>query len=525
MRIAAYARYSSDQQREASIDDQLRNCRAYCARQGWPAPVIYSDSAVSGARTDRADYTRLLCDAHQFDVLIVDDLTRFGRDKDELGKIVKRLTFSGVRLIGVSDGVDTSRKSAKADVGLRGLMSELFLDDLAEKTHRGLTGRALAGSSAGGLAYGYVVTNTGGRAVDEFQAQIVRRIFAEYIEGRSPRQIAAGLNADRIPSARGSTWAMSAIRGDKRGIGILSNELYAGRQIWNRSRWVKHPDTGRRLRKERPQSEWIVTDHAELAIVDQSTWETAQRRLRERTAATAGRAPGAGPGRPARHLLSGLLRCETCGGPFVIIDAYRYGCSLHKDRGPGACANQFKISRSTIEAAMLASIQQDLLSDESLTVAMREIAEQLKQSTPNADSAKRALAEAERTHANIMAAIRAGILTPSTRTELIAAEAAVDVARRDLSARQAFQPAQILPRARERWQQMVATMADRRTNTAAKRDIICELLGDRLVLRNENGATFVEGAPYQINVVAGAGSALYLTEPVRIPIPKKSSRG
>jgi site-specific DNA recombinase len=272
MRVAAYARFSSDSQREASIEDQLRNCRAYCAKQGWPDPVVYSDSAISGARNDREAYLRMLREAVRFDVLLVDDLSRFGRDKDEIGKTVKRLTFAGVRLVGVCDGVDTARKGHKVDVGLRGLMSEIYLDDLADKTHRGLSGRALAGASAGGLPYGYRVTTTGAREIDEAQAVVVRRIVAEYLAGQSPRAIARGLNRDGIPSPRGKTWALSAIYGDmRRGIGILANPIYVGRQVWNRSRWVKHPDTGRRVRQERPAAEWITTDQPELAIVDAAT--------------------------------------------------------------------------------------------------------------------------------------------------------------------------------------------------------------------------------------------------------------
>src|SRR5690606_33616128 len=262
VKVAAYARYSSDAQREASLEDQLRNCRQYAARMGWPEPVVYTDAAVSGARNDRPGYLRLLADAPRFDVILVDDLTRLSRDSVEATKATRRLTFAGVRVIGVSDGLDTGRKGHKAEVGLRGLMGELYLDDLREKTHRGLMGRALDGASAGGLPYGYRVSATGQREIREDQAEIVRRIYAEYLAGRSPREIVAGLNRDRVPSPRGRTWAASAVAGDvRRGIGILANPIYAGRQVWNRSRWVKHPDTGRRVRQERPQSEWVVTEH------------------------------------------------------------------------------------------------------------------------------------------------------------------------------------------------------------------------------------------------------------------------
>lgn len=179
MRVAAYARYSSAAQREASLDDQLRNCRVYCGRMGWPEPVAYTDAAMSGSRNDRPGYLRLVADSLRFDVIVVDDLSRLSRDSIEVAQAIRRLTFAGVRVVGVSDGTDTGRKGHKAEVGLRGIMSELYLADLADKTHRGLTGRALAGSSAGGLPYGYRVTERGQRAVVESQAAVVRRILEQ----------------------------------------------------------------------------------------------------------------------------------------------------------------------------------------------------------------------------------------------------------------------------------------------------------------------------------------------------------
>lgn len=506
MRTAAYARYSSEMQREASLEDQLRNCRAFCDRQGWPAPAVFTDAAASGARNDRPGYRALLEAVHQYDVILVDDLSRLSRDSIESQRAVKRLTFAGIRLIGVSDGVDTGRKSHKADVGLRGLMSELYLDDLADKTHRGLTGRALAGACAGGLAYGYRVTSTGERAIDEAQAAVVRRIFHEYINGTSPRAIAHGLNAEGIPSARGSTWAMSAVRGDARGIGILSNELYVGRRVWNRSRWVKHPDTGRRLRKERPRAEWIVTEHPELAIVDAPTWDAAQRRLRALGKATRTE-PGrrGGPGRPPRHLLSGILRCGTCGSSVVAVSDYSYGCSRNKERGDAACSNALRVSKRAAEAALLADIQAALRSDEMLARAQRAAAAALKQLAPDQDAARRRLTEAERVRENILAALRAGIITPSTKAELVAAEAAVTAAAAEVEELRALQPGQLVPRARERWGRIIGRLADYARDTHGAREAIRELLGDNLRLTNADGAPVIEVAPSEIKMVAGVG--------------------
>lgn len=517
MRTAAYARYSSDAQREASLEDQLRNIRAFCERQGWPEPTVYSDAAISGARSDRPGYRRLLADAHRFDVILVDDQSRLSRDGVEVAKAIRRLSFARVRLIGVSDGVDTQRKGHKVETGLRGLMNELYLDELAEKTHRGLTGRALAGSSAGGLPYGYRITEVGQRAIDEDQAAVVRRIFAEYIAGKTARAIAVGLNADGIPSARGKTWAMTAIHGDaRRGIGILVNPIYVGRPVWNRSHWIKHPETGRRVRQERPSSEWVHQDHPELAIVTEDVWQAAQARIRRKAVPARGKATA---GRPMRHLLSGILRCEHCGGPLVVVDAYTYGCSTAKDRG--TCPSTLRLSRAETEHTMLAAIRQDFLSDEAFQRYARALAAAVKRAAPDVDAAKRRLADAQRDVENIMAAIRAGILTPTTKTALEDAEAAVRGAQAEVNSLRGAQPAALIPRARERWQRIVEALGEKSRNLPAARAAMIDVLGERVVVRNENGNPVAEVAGShhsQIGVVAGAGSVLYLREPVYIPL-------
>lgn len=474
---------------------------------GWPDPVVFTDAAMSGARLDRESYQRLIASSGQFDVILVDDLSRFGRDSAELTMTIRRLTYAGVRLIGVSDGVDTQRKSHKADVGLRGLMSEMYLDDLADKVHRGLTGRALAGASAGGLPYGYRVTSIGARAIDPVQAEVVRRIFAEYIGGRSPREIVSGLNRDRVPSARGGTWALTAVFPDRRrGIGILANPIYAGRQIWNRSKFVKHPDTGRRTRQERPQAEWVITEHPELAIVDEATWGAAE--ARAHAAGTrgkkTGKRPGAGPGRPMRYLLSGILRCGCCGGPLVVINASMYGCVTNKDRGESVCPNPVSVPRKAADAAMVAGVQRELLTEDAFQRFASAVAAELKSAAPDSDGAKRRLVSAEKIHENVMAAIRAGIITTSTREELVRAEAEVSTARDELAAARAFQPSQILPRAKETWRRLVADLVNAATDREA-REALRALIGESVRVTKKEGAIYGEIAPSKIKLVAGIG--------------------
>ncbi len=520
MRTAAYARYSSDGQREASIEDQLRNVRAYCQRAGWPEPTVWSDAAVTGARIDRLQYRQMMeaAEAGRFDVLLVDDIYRLARDHIETGRAVRMLKYWGVHLIGVSDGIDTSRKSSKIEVGMRGLMGEVYLDDLAEKTHRGLMGQALRGRSAGGLPYGYRSIEAAGgdghdRAVAPEQADWVRQIFEWYVAGKSPREIAAELNRQKVPAPRGGTWAMTAIYADKRGIGILGNAAYIGLWVWNRSHWVKDPISGRRRRQERPKSEWVTSERPDLRIVSQELWDAAlarQKALQHRTrAAQATGGPRARAGRGPKFLFSGLLRCGLCGGSYVVVDRYRYGCGTHKDRGPAACTNAEKVPRATVETMLLAGIQQEMLSEDAYRVfeAGARVALQAAQQIPR--QAEQRLQQAQRERDNIMNAIRAGIVTASTKEALEAAEAAVLESEAELSALRRYAPAQMLPRARDIWRGMVERLNEVEDVTTA-REAIKELLGEEIRLVPEGGGLVAEiagglGTACKINVVAGAG--------------------
>lgn len=519
MITAAYCRFSSDQQRDSSIEDQLRNCRAWCARNGMPAPVVYQDAAISGARQDRPGYLKMLAAAErgEFDVLVVDDLSRLSRDQLETGRAVRMLRHWGVRLVGVSDGVDTDRKGHKVEVGLRGLMSELYLDDLAEKTHRGLMGKALQGLSAGGLPYGYRVVDAGDgsrREIVSEQAAVVVRIYQRFAAGHSPRAIAADLNADRMPSPRGSTWALSAIYGDiKRGIGILANPIYIGRQIWNRSKWQKDPRTGRRLRVERPPEEWVIHDDESLRIVPQELWDAAQERIKATRAKTARLQKMQGElaraGRGPKFLFSGLLRCGECGGPMVVVDRYRYGCAIHKDRGPAACGNGVKVAREVVEIRLLEAVKQDLASEDAYRAFEAEVHRLLNESRPDPAEARRTLQQAEKERDNIMTAIRSGIITPSTKQALETAEAAMTEARRRLDAMTTGHAVQIIPRLREIWRQQVAKL-EQIEDVPAAREALKSLLGEEIRLVPEDGILVAEmqtGAfgACQINLVAGAG--------------------
>ena len=149
IKAAIYARYSSDNQRDASIADQFRLCRLLADREGWTLEEEYSDHAVSGATLLRPGFQALMRDAlkRRFDVVLAESLDRFSRDQEDTAGLFKRLTFVGVRIITLAEG-----EINHLHVGLKGTMNALFLKDLADKTRRGLRGRVEAGKSGGGLA-------------------------------------------------------------------------------------------------------------------------------------------------------------------------------------------------------------------------------------------------------------------------------------------------------------------------------------------------------------------------------------
>ena len=185
MKVALYARYSSDSQRDASIADQLRVCRAHAEKQGWKIVEEYSDHAISGASLLRPGIQALMADGlkGRFQLVLAEAMDRLSRDQEDIAGLFKRMVYAGVKIITLSEGEVTS-----LHVGLKGTMNALFLKDLADKTHRGLRGRVELGKSGGGNSYGYDVVKQfaadgealrGDRVINATEAEVVRRIFKD----------------------------------------------------------------------------------------------------------------------------------------------------------------------------------------------------------------------------------------------------------------------------------------------------------------------------------------------------------
>ena len=392
LRCGAYARYSSDRQSPASIQDQLRKCREFAERQGWEflETNVYVDEELSGAGADRPGYNRLLeATSRQplpFEVLLLDDTSRLSRNLGNTMNLVDRLKFIGIRVVAVSQGIDSEDEQADVILTVHSLVDSLYIKELAKKTHRGLEGRALQGFHTGGRCFGYDNVREGSSVrlqINDMEAAIVRRIFEMAAEGASLRTIAKTLNKDHIHSPRPragkhyATWCPTAVRE------MLRRDLYAGRIVWNRSRFVKQPGTNKRLRRERPENEWRIAERPDLRIIDGGLWTRVQARL-EFVAMTFGK--GKFPGLLHRsssspYLLTGFLKCGTCGANLVVVTGRgkqghpRYGCPQNFHRG--ACPNKLKERADWIEDRLLSQLQEAILQPEALDYALYEFERQL----------------------------------------------------------------------------------------------------------------------------------------------------
>jgi site-specific DNA recombinase len=207
---------------------------------------------------------------------------------------------------------------------------------------------------------------------------------------------------------------------------MLNNPVYIGSVIWNRREWVMNPETKRRVPRLCPESEWIVTEQSAFRIIPQALWNQVQQR---RKAQALGQLTNGyvRVGRGPKYLWSGVLKCDECDSNYIMSDYYRYTCGGHLNWGASVCTNDLRISRKVVEEQCLAALRDDLLTPEALKRIIekttRLLAERNRARHPAGEHMQRQLAKVEGEIMNIMTAIRAGILTASTKVELDRAKA------------------------------------------------------------------------------------------------------
>ena len=378
LRVGAYARYSSDLQSDMSVEDQLRLLQRYVDKHGgrWENVTTYSDAAVSGSSMARSGLSALrkAVQDGSLDVVVMESVDRLSRDMADSAKLLKEFAFQDVRLLAVSDGIDTADPSSTLNYGIRAVMGEQYIRDLSAKTRRGLRGRAAHGFATGGLPFGYgSVRNVDDRGkslgseivIDEGEATLVRRVFRMFADGRSYLGIATLLNDEGIPTPRSARkrndrgWVDTTIRS------MLRNAAYIGQWSFGVKRWVKEPETGARRPRNASEEDVQTFARPHLRIVDHQLWEQVQARIQNTSGKYGGRSAAA-PVRRTSYPLSGLLFCGSCGAPMVIaggspVRYYRCG-DAHKR---GTCEVRDCIREPLITGKILDLVKSQLSNPES----------------------------------------------------------------------------------------------------------------------------------------------------------------
>jgi site-specific DNA recombinase len=399
MRCSVYARFSSDLQRDTSLEDQIAVAHRYAAERGWHVDPehVYRDAAVSGASMEgRTGLEALLAAAggqpRPFDIVLVDDTSRVARDIADAIRIMQRLTFWGIRVIYISQGIDSASEQADALVTVHGLIDSLYLKELAKKVSRGIRGQHARGYATGSKTFGYrtvpVLDPTGRKdergyparlgcriEVDEEEAKTVRQVFQWAADGVGTYSIIARLNAGSWPAPRGAArWTQTTIRR------LLNNERYRGFHIYGQSVFDRVPGSKKAVSRRLPREQWQIIERPDLRIISDDLWQRAQAVRTARRQASPARGPfvhGSDARLRGRHLFTGLARCGICGGSITVVSggkgSPRFGCRVSWREGMTCCPNRLTIMAKVAEPRILAQLQQELLDPATLAYITEEV--------------------------------------------------------------------------------------------------------------------------------------------------------
>jgi site-specific DNA recombinase len=527
MKAALYARFSTDRQRDASIEDQFRECERAAKAAGLDVVARFDDKGISGGTATRPGYQALLTAArnHAFDVIVTEDVSRLWRNRAEFGPRSAELEDLGVHCL-TCVGDDTRRDGWGLVIQIKQAVAEHARREASYRTRRGLEGNAIAGKPTGGRAYGYIAardSQTGLIEINQAEAATVRRIFAMYADGMSPRAIASQLNSERVPSPGAAwkrterrhdgKWLASAIHGEvARGTGLLNNQRYIGSVVWGRSEWKRlAADSARRRHKLLAKASSERTDER-LRIVPDELWQRVKARQANRTKQVGVRVKSGlrRHVRPVKYLLSGLLRCSACESTFVLSNGSRYQCATHVNGD--ACDVTLSLPRERAERIILNCVETDLFDPARLAefeARYQTAASVVVDNGPRIGKLKREID-------HMIKAIAGGLNSSALATELQAAEA-------ELSTLQVIVPAKISARraAAESPEKRRARMLDRlRQGGEIARGVLQEVFPDSIWLQPS-----ASGAFFWALFADGVGQALFdwPDRLERFPIMEKSA--
>jgi site-specific DNA recombinase len=440
MIAAIYARKSTEQavsDDQKSIARQVEHARAYAVRKGWAVADqhVYTDDGISGAEfARRPGFLRLmnaLKPRPSFDVLVMSEESRLGREAIETAYALKQLVQAGVRVFFYMEDRERTLDSPtdKIMMSLTAFADELEREKARQRTTDAMQRKAKAGHVTGGRVFGYDNVEILGaegrrshveRRIRPAEAEIVRQIFAMCADGQGVKTIARTLNdrgaaSPRAQQGRPSGWSPSSVRE------VLYRELYRGLIVYNKTK--KRDQWGQKRVADRPEADWLRIEAPDLRIITDAAWEGAHGRLAASAQTYLRSTGGKLWGRPiagtaAKYLLTGLMRCGCCGGNLLVKSgthgkrrAHRYGCSSYHLRGRAICSNGHELPLASVHEVVLDAIQDEVLNPGVMQEAVRQAVAQMT-AGPAAEEdlqlLRQELREVERELRNLTAALAAG---------------------------------------------------------------------------------------------------------------------
>ena len=396
MTAVIYARYSSDNQREESIEGQIRECTAYAEKNGITVVKHYIDRAISAKTDNRPQFQQMIKDSERklFDIVLVWKLDRFARNRYDSARYKTQLKKNGVKLMSATEIISDGPEGIILESVLEGY-AEYYSADLSEKVVRGMTENALKGKYNGGsVSVGYRIDADQRYQIDPLTAPFVEEAFKQYKEGATMTEIRDWLNEHHVKNPRGGPMTYNTIQR------MLSNRRYIGE--------LKLRD--------------VVQPNAMPAIVSQELFDQVQEKLAKNKKA------------PARHkaedsyLLTTKLFCGHCGalmfgesGTSRTGETYRYYKCASAKKKTGCTKNAVRKQwlEDLVVSETMKLIQNDAVID-SLVAAVMELQNRESTSLPLYE---KQLRETETGIQNMLNDIQAGILTSSTKERLEALEA------------------------------------------------------------------------------------------------------
>ena len=400
MTAVIYARYSSDSQREASIEGQLRDCKDYAEKNGITVVGTYIDRAYSAKTDDRPDFQRMIKDSAKkiFDVVLVWKLDRFARNRFDAVNYKYQLEKNGVHLVSAMEPISQGPEGIMVESMLIG-MAEYYSAELALKVARGERENALQCKYNGGVVpLGFTIGKEDRLYhIDPETAPIVQEIFSRYANGEPAEKIAASLNERGLRTRTGKPFVKNSF------FQIFRNRRYIGE--------YRYKD--------------IVTPGGIPAIVDQDLFDRVQQRFEQNRIAH---------GRPAKedvsYLLTTKLFCGKCGtlmggesGTSHMGNTYYYyKCGNAKRHGKAHCDLK-AIRKEPLERFVVDTAIKVIFSDEIIERLIDLVMEAQQQENTRLPVLKDQLRDTEKRLANLLEAIEQGILTPTTKQRLDELEA------------------------------------------------------------------------------------------------------